>query len=311
MNSKVSISVIIPVTERYDDVAEVYSAYKRGLEKCSSSYEIIYVLDGAYPSVEKVLMSLREKGEPIKILCFARSFGESVALTAGFESATGGIILTLPAYFQIVPDEIVRLVEALSGYDVVTARRHPRGDGRFKIFQAKMFNGVLRFLLDSPFKDLGCSARVFRREVIEQVHIYGDQHRFLPLIAFRQGFTVQEIDVAQQEKDSFRRANPFGVYIRRLLDILTIYFLLKFTFKPLRFFGLVGLTLASIGMVLLAYIIFERLFLGVALGDRPIMLFASLMVVLGIQSIAVGLVGEIIIFANAGGSKEYKIQKVI
>ena len=312
MTSSVSISAIIPVTDDYDDVATLYADYKRGLERCGKSFEVIYVLDGPYANILETLKCLKGRGEPIKIICFARSFGESGALRAGGDQAKGDIIVTLPAYQQVSSDAIKSLVEALDTCDMATARRTERKDPGLKIMQSKLFHTILRRLLDSSFHDLGCSARAVRRDVFAQLRVYGDQHRFLPLIAERQGFRVEEVDAPQEKLTGYRKAYfPLGVYIRRLLDILSIYFLLRFTYKPLRFFGLIGVALSALGVLVLAYIIVERLLFAVTLGDRPLLLLSSLLIVLGIQIIGVGLIGEIITFSSAEEMKEYRIEKII
>jgi hypothetical protein len=153
--------------------------------------------------------------------------------------------------------------------------------------------------------------RVFRRQVIDEVPIYGDLHRFFPLLAHKQGFRVSEIDVRQSQSDEFRRIYAPGIYMRRLLDLLTVFFLVKFTKKPLRFFGLVGTTLAGAGVIVTTFIVGERLFFDMPLADRPALILGSLLVVLGIQIIAIGLIGEIIIFTHAKDLKEYKIDRII
>ncbi len=220
-------------------------------------------------------------------------------------------MLTLPAYFQIEPDEIPRLVASLGDSDMALARRWPRNDAILNRLQTNLFNFLLRLSTDLQIHDAGCSARVFKRNILDEVQIYGDLHRFFPVMAHRQGFRVIEIDVAQSQKDTHRRIYSPGLYVRRLLDLLTIFFLIKFTKKPLRFFGLVGATLFGLGLALTTYLISERLFFDVALADRPALIMSSLLLVLGIQVIAIGLIGEIIIFTHAKDLKEYKIDKII
>jgi hypothetical protein len=170
---------------------------------------------------------------------------------------------------------------------------------------------LLRLSTDLTIHDAGCSARAFRRDVIEEIQLYGDLHRFFPVMAHRQGFRVTEIDVAQSEKDMHHRIYAPGLYVRRLLDLLTIFFLIKFTKKPLRFFGLIGTTVFTLGIFSNLYVIIERLFFDVPLADRPALILSSLLIVLGVQIIAIGLIGEIIIFTHAKDIKEYKIDKII
>ena len=307
----VALSAVVPVTERYDDPTALYREYRDGVAAAGMAFEFIYVLDGDYPAVFDALQALKSQGEPIKIIKFAKWFGEANALNAAAAAAAGDIILTLPAYRQVKAEEIPRLVAALDECDMAVGRRWPRGDSKFNLVQAKVFHGILKLLLDSPLNDLGCGARALKRRVIDELNIYGDQHRFLPLLAERQGFSVREINMAQDQGDMVKRIYPIGVYVRRVLDLLTIFFLVKFTKKPLRFFGLIGLTVLALGLLLTLYLVFERTFLGVGLADRPALILSTLMVVLGIQIISVGLIGEIVIFTRAKDSKEYNIDEII
>lgn len=311
MTALTSLSAVVPVTERYDDVETLFHAYKTGLDATGLKYEFIYVLDGDYPEVLAALQELKKQGHSIKIIRLAKWFGEATALTIGFAHAEGGIIVTLPAYAQIEPEEIPRLIGSLEDRDMIVARRFPRRDSRLNVIQSKVFHSVLKLMMDVPFHDLGCGVRIIRRQVVDELNIYGDQHRFLPLLAQQQGFNVLEMDAAQAKEDVFQRIYPFGLYVRRLLDILTIGFIVKFTKKPLRFFGLVGTFLLSVGTLATLYLAFERLFLGIPLADRPALVLAVLVIVLGFQIIAVGLIGELIIFTHAKELKEYTISEII
>jgi glycosyltransferase involved in cell wall biosynthesis len=304
------LSVIIPITERYDSISELYYKYKKSIEKTGMNYEIIYALDGDQPAVLKELTRLQED-EKLTIITLAKRFGEATALSAAFNVASGDIFLTLPAYQQIEVDDIPKLVTSLENCDMVLARRWPRRDSIMNRMQAQLFNFLLRLSTDLNIHDAGCGARAFTRRVIEDIQLYGDLHRFFPVMAHRQGFRVIEIDVTQSESDTHYRLFSPGLYVRRLLDLLTIFFLIKFTKKPLRFFGLVGTTLFGLGVISSLYIIIERLFFAITLADRPALFLSSLLIVLGVQIIAIGLIGEIIIFTHAKDLKEYKIDKII
>ncbi|MEE9422709.1 MAG: glycosyltransferase [Gammaproteobacteria bacterium] len=305
-----TLSVIVPITERYDSVKELFYEYKTGIEATGLSYEIIYVLDGDHAAVLEDLTQLQDS-EKLTIITLARQFGEATALNAAFSTAVGSLLLTLPAYWQIQASEIPALVTALKECDMALARRWPRNDSAINRLQTRAFNFILRSFSSLKIHDAGCSARAFKRAVIEEVQLYGDLHRFFPIIAHRQGFKVIEIDIAQSSKEAFRRFYSPGQYVRRLLDMLTIFFLVKFTKKPLRFFGLVGSGLTGLGLAATLYLIIERLFFDVALADRPALVLSSLLIVLGIQVIAIGLIGEIIIFTHARDLKEYRIDRII
>lgn len=309
--SHVEISVVVPVGARHADIASLYSDYKAALEKLARPYEFIFVLDGRFADVLASLDKLRQAGEPLVIVGLTRAFGESTALMAGFERARGSIVMTLPGYYQIQSTEIPKLVDALDGADVAIGRRWPRAGGRFESLRRSMFHRALRWVTGLEFGDLGCGARAMRRCVIEEVFLYGDQHRFLAVLAHRQGFRVAEVTVRQSPKDRFEGRYRLREYAHRMLDIVTVLFLVRFTKKPLRFFGMVGLALAGVGMLLLVYLLVVRLGFGVPLADRPALLLTSLLVVLGLQLFAIGLLGELIIFTHARDLKDYQVESVI
>jgi len=305
------IAVIVPVSERYDAVTELYYGYKEALDRIGRPYEFTYVLDGQFPTVLDALTSLQQEGEPLRVIQLTKWFGEATALTAGFEKSRGDIILTLPAYYQVEPSEIPKLLAELVNHDMVVTRRHPRMDSRLNRLQTALFNWILRAVTGTTFRDLGCGVRAFKRELAADIPVYGDQHRFLPLLAIRQGYRIREIDVAQSPRDRFHRVYRLGVYPRRLLDMLTVFFLVRFTKKPLRFFGLIGAATFALGLLITLYLVFERLILGTSLAERPALLLSSLMIVLGVQIFALGLIGELIIFTHAKDIKEYTIEKII
>ena len=194
---------------------------------------------------------------------------------------------------------------------MVVACRHPRRDAKFKVFSAQAFNGLLRRMLDISFRDLGCGVRVFKRKILDEISLYGDQALFLPVLAHLQGFKVMEVNASQASEDSARRVYSAKLYFQRLTDILTIFFLAKFTKKPLRFFGLIGVVIFLLGSLWTLWLAVERIFMGVALADRPALVLASLLIVLGIQMLAVGLIGELIIFTHAKDMKEYAVSEIV
>ena len=161
------------------------------------------------------------------------------------------------------------------------------------------------------FHDLGCGVRLFRREIADEISLYGDQHRFLPALARRRGFRVQEIDLVQSSEDMFHGRYRLREYLHRALDIFTVFFLVRFTKKPLRFFGTIGFIAAAFGGVATLLLIVQRLFFAMPLADRPALLLATLLFVLGVQIFAIGLIGELIIFTHASGMKEYTIRRII
>lgn len=311
VDTKLSVVIAIRDPERAAPIQELHKDYKRQLERIGLPHEFVYVVEGDHPGVVTELSQLKESGEEIKILVFAQWYGDATVLSAGFEHATGDVLLTLPAYHQIDPEAIPSLVPALEDSDMVVVRRWPRVDGALTRVQIRGFHAILRVLLGFDFHDLGCSVRIFKRKILNTVHIYGDQHRFLPVLASHYGFKVKEVEVAQTKHDTFQRHTSIGVYVNRLLDLLSIFFLAKFTKKPLRFFGFSGLLIFGSGFLLMFYLAVQRLFMGVPLADKPVLLLGILLIVLGTLLFAIGLIGEMIIFTHAKDLKEYTIDKVI
>jgi hypothetical protein len=306
-----SLSVVVPVSGRYDNPREVYESYRDALCAQGVAVEFIYVIDGPYPKTFNVLAGLQARGEPIRIVQLARHFGEATALSVGFHHARGDALLTLPAFHQVDAAELPRLLQALRNADMVVGRRWPRADSTFNRLQTGFFAAGVRLLTRTPFHDLGCNVRALRRKVCEEVLLYGDQQRFLPILAANRGFRVVEIDLAQSRRDGYRRVYRPGIYLQRAIDVLTIFFLTKFTRRPMRFFGLLGSATAGAGALYILVLVFQRLFLDMALADRPALLLSSLLVVLGVQIFAMGLIGELIIFAHARQLTEYAIDEVI
>ncbi len=312
MEQKVNLSAIVTISEnRHDDITELYHTYKNALEKTDLLFEIIYVVDGNYPEIVKQLKELKSKGEKFKILKLAKSFGEATAISIGVDHAAGKYVITLPAYEQVDANEFSKIIAELNTNDLVVTRRWPRQDPVINRVQNKVFHAILNRLIDIPIHDLGCGVRAFHKKIFEEINIYGDQHRFLPLLAHRVGFRIKEINVQQAKKDNKRRVHSLGIYTRRLLDLLSIFVLVKFTKKPIRFFGIVGVSTFLIGLFFTLYIVIERMFFGTGLADRPALIVSTLLVVLGIQILAIGLIGEIIIFTHAKELKEYTVDEII
>jgi glycosyltransferase involved in cell wall biosynthesis len=305
------LSVIVPVGNRYAEVMALYAEYKAGLEALGLPYELIFVLDGPKPDVAAGLQRLLANGEDVIVISLTKRFGEATALMAGFQRASGRTIVTLPAYYQIQGAEIGKLVGALGPADLAVGRRSPRVGSRFEGLRRDVFHGLIASVTGQRFNDLGCGARAMRRRVLEEIALYGDQHRFLPVLANRQGFRVVEVDVRQSPRDRFQRGYRAREYAHRALDIFTVFFLVRFTKKPLRFFGMLGVSTFGVGAVLVTWLVVERLLLGHPLADRPALLLSSLLVVLGLQLFALGLLGELIIFTHARDIKDYQIDEVI
>jgi glycosyltransferase involved in cell wall biosynthesis len=302
----------MPVGSRVDDLPTLIDEYAEALDGADISFELIVVIDG---TKEEVLEELRSSGADrgwLKVIQFSREFGESAALMAGFSEARGDVLLTLPAYWQVEPSDVSVLIESAADEDdmLIVVRRQRVGSA-FERIRRRLFHGILKGVTGHSYRDLGCGVRLLKRTVAEEITLYGDQHRFLPVLAERRGFNVREVELAQSPNDQFRGRYRLREYLHRILDIMTVFFLVRFTKKPLRLLGSIGFLTAGFGAIVLMLLVTQRLFYNMPLADRPALLLGSLLVVLGVQLFALGLLGELIIFSHAADSKEYAIRSIV
>jgi glycosyltransferase involved in cell wall biosynthesis len=310
----VELTVVVPISEGRGDLRELYLQYAQELSTAGYVYEFIFVLDGPDDHALQTLKALKREHLGITVVTLNRQFGEAVALSAGFERARGAIILTLAPHFQVETHKVHGMLKKLAEedeYDLVTAWRYPRIDSLFNRVQSRAFHWLIEILTGMRYHDISCGLRVMKRQVAEEIHLYGDLHRFFPLLAHQRGFHVVEVPVQQSWHDTRPRVYGPGSYLRRLLDILTIFFLFKFTNKPLRFFGLGGLGLLGAGASVTSYLGVYRLLGFGPIADRPLLMLAILLMVFGIQLFSIGLLGEIIIFTHARDVKEYQIKEIL
>jgi glycosyltransferase involved in cell wall biosynthesis len=302
------ISVVIPVVERADDLLQVYRSFAEALDQRGQPYEFLFVFDGRFTPPPE-LLALAGDQHGIRILRFAREFGETAALRLGIERSRGALILTLPAYFQVQPEGIGQLLDTVEhGADMAVANRSPRLDSWLNRMQSRAFHSILGGVSQQRFHDMACGVRAMQRSVAEALPLYGDLHRFIPALALREGYRVEEVPLAQHPSDARTRVYSPGVYFRRILDIAAFFFLSKFTEKPLRFFGLVGSIFLGAGS-LISIVLFIQRVEGQGIANRPILLLAVLLVALGVQLIGLGLVGEIIVHLRAPHRRAYRVRE--
>ena len=311
--NEVTLSVIIPITERYDDLRKLYLQYVEALAASNYSYELIFILDGVNLAALEILKELKSEFPPVEVITTNRRVGEATALAIGFEGALGSTILTLAPFLQTEPTEINRVLQEFRDgeYDLVMSRRKPRIDSVLNRLQSWVFHRLTQILTELRYHDVGCRLRVMRREVLEEVRLYGDLHRFLPFLAYQRGFRVAEIPVRQSETDKKRRAGHPGIWLKRLLDLFTLFFLFKFTKRPLRFFGLIGSGLIGAGGLIAVVTVALKLAGHEIIAGRPFLILGMLLMVLGVQLFSIGLLGEIIVFTHARKSKDYTVSRIL
>lgn len=302
-------TVVVPVLERPNRLEEIFRTFAPAVGEAVESYEFLFVVPSGYRDLADPLDQPKENGAPIRILEVGDVSSEAALLKTGARHARGEVILTLPAYYRIEADDLPALFRALEpDVDLVMARRAPRRDPWINRIQSRAFHLLLRFLTGSRIHDTGCGVRLIRREVLLDVPVYGDYHRFLPVIARHEGYQVVEVPTAQHAEDVDTRIYVPGTYLRRLIDMLGVFFLLKFAYKPLRFFGLAGAVLTAGGGASLLVLLVQRLG-GQPLAGRPALVLAVLIFTLGLQFIALGLVGEIIVHFNSEQRATYRMRE--
>ena len=300
------ISVIVPVRERPEALDVLYEECARPLREAGFRYEFVFICQPWFESLLEPLMRLAGRGEPIRVVRPAHGIGEATMLKVAADRARGNILVTHPPYRRVDVDVLAELVARLDRADLALAVRWPRRDSWVNRLQNRWFHWIVRWLTASTFRDLASGVRAMHRRVIEETPLYGDFFRFLPLLAQREGFTVVEVEARQHPGDDEPRVYAPGIYLRRALDLLGLFFLLRFTDKPLRFFGLLGSASALAGMAVLAVVSVQRI-QGEPLADRPVLLLGVLLLVLGVQAVALGLIGEMIVYHHAHGRRRYRL----
>jgi hypothetical protein len=302
------VTVVVPVSERPASLVEIYHEYSGPLKARDEVYEFVFVAEPWYRELTMPVAELAWAGEPVRVYEAGQTVGESALLRQGAAHATGEVIVSLPAYHRVEAMALPELIEAVrGGADMAVARRRPRRDSWLNRLQNRAFHALLGGLAEGRLHDVACGVRAMRKELLGEIPLYGDFFRFLPLLALRRGMEVVEIDAPQHARDRPTRVYQPGVYVRRLIDILGLFFLLRFTEKPLRFFGLVGTALSLAGVAVLILVLAQRL-VGQGLANRPLLLLGVLLVVLGFQAVALGLVGEIIVHLRASRHTTYRLK---
>ncbi len=312
MTGPVDLSVLVPVTERPSPLDRVYREHAEVLTDAGVRFEFLFVLEPSRMPLADPLHTLVAAGAPIRVLAVGQGVGEAGMLQAALGVTRGELLLTLTPYPRIRPEGVLTLLEAVrdQGADLATARRVSERSSFLNRLQRRLFHLLVQKGVGGELRDVASGVRVVRRAVLEQVPIYGDLSRFIPVLAARDGWDVREVPLEAHPEDHPTRVYAPGVYLRRLIDLLGVFFLLRFTRKPLRFFGLLGSLAVSAGSLLFLVLLVERLG-GRAMADRPLLLLAVLLVVLGVQAVALGLLGEMIVHLSAGEDRRgYRVRDV-
>ena len=297
-DNAIAFSVVIPLYNEEQSLEELHRRLTDTLATLSDRFEIIFVDDGSIDNSFAVIKNLHQRDSRVKAVRFRRNFGKSTALSAGFKKARGKIIVTLDADLQDLPEEIPSLLNKLEqGYDLVSGWKKKRKDSLIRKIASWLFNRVTSFFTGVKLHDFNCGLKCYRRELVDELALYGELHRYIPAIANWKGFRVGEVKVGHHPR--MHGMSKFGSerYLRGLFDLLTVIMLTKYPEKPLHFFGLLGTILSLSGLAINLYMAVLRIS-GKWISNRPLLLLGILLLILGVQFIFFGLMGELIVFSS-------------
>ncbi|MCX7913820.1 MAG: glycosyltransferase family 2 protein [Thermodesulfovibrionales bacterium] len=310
-----TLSVVVPLYNEEENVEILHARLKEVLDSLKLEYEILYVDDGSEDRTLELLERIQEKdSDRVIVLSLRRNFGQTAAFAAGFDLARGDVVVTIDGDLQNDPADIPKLLEAIEGYDLVSGWRKKRKDPFFsRRLPSMIANWLISKVTGVRLHDYGCSLKAYRREVIKNLRLYGEMHRFIPALASWYGVRIKEIETTHQPR--LRGKSKYGISrtIKVLLDLLTIKFLQSFSTKPMQFFGPIGVLFSLCGTTICLYLSFEKFFSGVDIGTRPLLLLGVLLLIIGFQFIGMGLLGEMIIRVYHESQKKpiYTIKKII
>ena len=312
-----ALSVLAPVYNEAPNIRPLYQQITAALDGVVDNYEIILVDDGSTDDSFELMQALHREDPRVVVIQFRRNFGQSAAFAAGFDYAQGDVIVTLDADLQNDPADIPMLMERLEeGYDVVSGWRKNRKDNIIRKIPSLLANRLIANTTGIKLHDTGCSLRVYRQEVVKNIHLYGEMHRFIPALASWYGIRLLEVPVNHRPRlEGEAKYGKFGLdrAFRVILDLITVYFMLGYFGRPMHLFGSVGLVSGGLGGLVGLYLSVLKFVFGYSIGERPLLLLAVLLVIIGVQFMAMGLLGELIVrtYYESQGKPIYHVRTVL
>ena len=309
------ISIVIPVYNEEESILTLHKQIRNACEPMGKSYEMLFVDDASTDGTFALLKQMHRKDPSLRVLRFSRNFGQTAALAAGISHARGEIIVTLDGDLQNDPADIPRLVAKLEeGYDLISGWRLNRQDPFLtRRLPSIMANWLISLTTKVKLHDYGCTLKAFRSEVAKSLHLYGEMHRFIPALASDLGAAIAEMPVNHRPRSHGNSKYGISRTIRVILDLLTVKFLSSYLTRPIHVFGSLGLLSTTAGTAMLGYLGFQRLFLSMPLANRPLLLLGILLMVMGVQLITMGLLGEMIsrIYHEGQGKSIYIVREIL
>jgi glycosyltransferase involved in cell wall biosynthesis len=293
-----AISIVIPIYNERRSLGELYHRLTATLAEMARRYEIIFVDDGSTDGTIDELKELCSVNPSVKYIRFRRNFGKSAALAAGFRKTRYDIIVTMDGDLQDMPEQLTTLIRKLEeGYDLVSGWRYRRQDKLAKRMGSKLYNWTTSSLTGVRLHDINCGFKCYRKEVLDEVKVYGERHRFIPVLASYRGFRLGEVAIEHASRKY--GGSRYGVerILGGMFSLLTVILMTRYTNKPLHFFGLMGICLAGVGAAIDLYLICLRVFFKEWLSNRPLLIIGTLLVIVGVQFVLFGLLAEMIAFS--------------
>jgi glycosyltransferase involved in cell wall biosynthesis len=309
-----TISVVVPLYNEEENIGELHGRIKKVLEATGEEYEIIFIDDGSTDRTLELLQGIQAGDRNVIVLSFRRNFGQTAAFAAGFDYASGDVIVTMDGDLQNDPDDIPKFLEGIKENDVVSGWRKKRKDPFFsRKLPSVIANWLISRVTGVKLHDYGCSLKAYRREVIKNLRLYGEMHRFIPAVANLYGVKIAEVETLHHPRLKGKSKYGISRTVKVVLDLITVKFLLSFSTRPLQFFGPMGLVSGAIGFLISLYLSIEKVFSGKDIGGRPMLLLGALLIIVGIQFIGMGLLGEMMVRVYHETQKKpiYVIKRVL
>lgn len=309
-----TLSIVIPLYNEEENVLELHGRLKPVMESIGEKYEIIFIDDGSTDKTLTLLQEIQAADDTVIVLSLRRNFGQTAAFAAGFDYSRGDIIVTMDGDLQNDPRDIPKLLELMKDHDLVSGWRKSRKDPFLsRRLPSIIANSLISKVTGVNLHDYGCSLKAYRRDVIKNLKLYGEMHRFIPAVASWYGVRIAEVETTHYPR--LRGKSKYGISrtMKVVLDLITVKFLQSFSTKPLQFFGPIGLLSGALGFFISLYLSIDKLLSGKDIGGRPLLLLGALLIIVGIQFIGMGLLGEMMVRVYHETQKKpiYVIKKVI
>lgn len=308
------LSIVIPVFNEEENVPLLAEEIRRALDPQGIAYEVVAVDDGSTDGTWARLEQVRAQDPRWVLVALRRNFGQTAAMSAGFDHARGDVIVTMDADLQNDPADIPRLYALAKEYDVVSGWRTARQDPLFsRRLPSRLANWLISLVTGVHLHDYGCTLKAYRREVVEHLRLYGEMHRFIPAIASWMGISLTEVQTHHRPRRFGRSKYGIARTLKVILDLITVKFLLSFATKPIQFFGLLGLLAAGAGVAIGGYLSVLKLGFGAQIGGRPLLFLAILLILVGVQLVVMGLLGEMLarIYHESQRKPIYIVKRVL